>query len=196
MLSSMYNSSIRCSNKLADQRSPFVLRTAARRASGRASRRQRLSAACVERAVRLAPGFAPGGAEETRRALRLRGAGMVTFGEAAGENLHFTASAISETPPIAGFVAHFAQTARQPPRERGMRYPERNHLGSGNPCRPPDRQHREGRIAGGGRSLNRHSESVSACGPCSLAGRTLFEPIEGVGCRVPSRRRWGDVGGS
>lgn len=50
--------------------------------------------------------------------------------------------------------------------------------GSSNPRRRPDRQHREGRIAGGGRSLNRHSESVSACGPWSLAGRTLFEPIE------------------
>ena len=85
MLSSMYSSSVRTSNKVADQRSAFVLCTAARTASGRASRRQRLSASCVERVVRAEPVFAPGRAEETRRALRLRGVGMVTLGEAAGE---------------------------------------------------------------------------------------------------------------
>ena len=104
MLSSMYSSSIRSSSKLADQRSPFVPWAAARRASGRASRRQRLSAACVERVVSVAPGFAPRRVEETRRALRLRGAGMMTFGEAAGESLHFTANAIAETTAMAGFA--------------------------------------------------------------------------------------------
>jgi hypothetical protein len=109
MLSSMYSSSIRGSSKLADQRRPLVLCTTARTAAGRASRRQRLSAFCVERVVRVDAGFAPGRAEETRRALRFRGAGMVTFGEAAGEILHFMASAIAETTPVACFRLLFAE---------------------------------------------------------------------------------------
>ena len=89
MLSSMYSSSIRSPNKLAEQRSALVLRTAARTASGLASRRQRLCAAWVERVVRAEADFAPGRAEETRRALRLWGSGMVTLGEGSGESLDF-----------------------------------------------------------------------------------------------------------
>jgi hypothetical protein len=126
MLSSMYSSSVRTSNKLADQPSAFVLRTAARTASGRASRRQRLSAFCVERVVRAEPGLTPGRAEETRRALRLRGVGMATLGNAAGENLHFMASAIAEPAPMARFPPLFVRTPSSSRRDRGMRYPERN----------------------------------------------------------------------
>ncbi len=36
---------------------------------------------------------------------------MVTLGEAAGENLHFTANAIVVTAPITGFPAHFREVA-------------------------------------------------------------------------------------
>ena len=104
MLSSMYSSSIKSSNKPADQRSALVLRAAAMSAAGRASRRQRLSASCVERVVRDGTGFAPGRAEETRRALRFRGAGIVTFEEATGENLQFMASAIVEPAPMGRFA--------------------------------------------------------------------------------------------
>jgi hypothetical protein len=128
MLSSMYSSSVRTSNKLADQRSALVLRTAARTASDRASRRHRLSASCVERVVRAEPGFTPGRAEETRRALRFPGAGMVTFGEAAGENLHFMASAIAGPAPTARFAPLLCERPRSSRRDRGIRYPERNHL--------------------------------------------------------------------
>jgi hypothetical protein len=34
---------------------------------------------------------------------------MVTLGEAAGEDLQFTANAIAVTAPIAGFPAHFRE---------------------------------------------------------------------------------------
>jgi hypothetical protein len=37
---------------------------------------------------------------------------MVTLGEAAGENLHFTANAIAVTGPIVGFPSHFCAVAR------------------------------------------------------------------------------------
>jgi hypothetical protein len=130
MLSSMYSSSMRSSNRLADQRSALVPWTAARTASGRMSRRQRLSAACVARFVRADAGFVPVRAEETRRALRLRGAGIVTtLGEAAGENLHFIASAIPQTRGGGWICASFLRARGSSRRDRGIRYPERNWNG-------------------------------------------------------------------
>ena len=79
MLSSMYISSIRSSNRLADQGSAFVDLTAARKARGRTSRRHRLIAA-VDAGTRRAPTlFAAGCEEETRAVLRVRRAGMVTL---------------------------------------------------------------------------------------------------------------------
>jgi hypothetical protein len=56
---------------------------------------------------------------------------MVTFGEAAGEILHFMASAIAETTLVACFAALFCRTRGRRNQIWGIRCSERNQPGSG-----------------------------------------------------------------
>lgn len=114
--------------------------------------------------------------------------------KAAGESIHFMASAISESTPMPRFPAFFGGTCGRWPRDRGMRYPERNQSGSGDSLRaiPGDNVRaplRNLRLTRGRMRQLSFDVGLHSCPSNALAPKAIRPQRIGVGHHLDSHAR-------